>query len=248
MQKIGPLWTTQKLWKLRSWRAANVYCQKVACLAKKKPRLCGQMEGAPREVYDGFTDKIFRPWIFWQACKLFKSWKLCVRRKIKYSDLEYFDGGLPINKIAPTKRVRWEIKRACNGSNKQETLVGVSGSWLLLIKRCLAKSSLQSNQKTKANDFVTRVANKKRHLRSSQRLSWSSRMGWQVVSTTIFEWLLNLRLKLWTNYRVVTADNLLMKDKPSIKAPSVTCFGLITCQMKVRQLETGCPLSIKSWS
>ncbi len=24
-------------------------------------------------------------------CKLFKSWKLCVRRKIKYSDLEYFD-------------------------------------------------------------------------------------------------------------------------------------------------------------
>ncbi len=130
--------------------------------------------------------------------------------QIKYSDLEYFDCGLPINKIAPANRARWEIKRARDGSNKQETLVGVSGSWLLLIKRCSAKLSLQSNQKTKANDFVMRVANKKRHLRSSQWLSWSLRMGWQVVSTTIFEWLLNLRLKMWTNYPVVAADNLLI--------------------------------------
>jgi hypothetical protein len=63
--------------------------------------------------------------------------------------------------------------------------------------------------KTKANDFVTRVANKKQRLHSSRRLSWSSRMGWQVVSTTIFKWLLNLWLKMWMNYRVVTADNLL---------------------------------------
>ncbi len=64
--------------------------------------------------------------------------------------------------------------------------------------------------KTKANDFVTGVANKKRCLRSSQRLPWSSRTGWQVVSTTIFKWLFNLRLKMWTNYRVVAADNLLI--------------------------------------
>ncbi len=54
------------------------------------------------------------------------------------------------------------------------------------------------------------LANKKQRLRSSQRLPWSSRMGWQVVSTTIFEWLLNLWLKMWTNYRVITADNLLI--------------------------------------
>ncbi len=63
--------------------------------------------------------------------------------------------------------------------------------------------------KMKANDFVTRVANKKWRLRSSKQLSWSSRTGWQVVSTTIFEWLLNLRLKMWTNYRVIAVDNLL---------------------------------------
>ncbi len=194
-------------------------------------------------------NKIFsHHWIFWQAQKLFESWKLCVQHKIKYSDTEYFDRGLPINKIAPTNRARWEIKRARDGSNKQETLVSVSGLWLLLIKRCSAKLSLQSNQKTKANDFVTRVTNKKQRLRSSRRLSWSSRTGWQVVSTTIFEWLLNLRLKMWTNYRVVAADNLLMKDKPSIKAPSVTCFGLVTCRVKGWQLKTRCPLSIKSWS
>ncbi len=40
--------------------------------------------------------------------------------------------------------------------------------------------------------FPTRVDNEKRRLRSSQRLSWSSRTGWQAVSTTIFEWLLKL--------------------------------------------------------
>ncbi len=35
-------------------------------------------------------------------------------------------------------------------------------------------------------------------------------------------------------------------DKLSIEAPSVTCFGLVTFRVKVWQLETGCPLSIKS--
>ncbi len=30
------------------------------------------------------------------------------------------------------------------------------------------------------------------------------------------------------------------KDKPSIEAPSVTCFGLVTCRVKGWQLETGC--------
>jgi hypothetical protein len=45
-------WAAQKILKLQSWRAANVYCQKVTCLAKKKPWLRGQMEGAPCEVYD----------------------------------------------------------------------------------------------------------------------------------------------------------------------------------------------------
>jgi hypothetical protein len=58
-------------------------------------------------------------------------------------------------------------------------------------------------------DFVAGVANKKRRLRSSRRLPWSSRTGWQAVSTMIFEWLLNLWLKMWTNYPVVMADNLL---------------------------------------
>ncbi len=112
----------------------------------------------------------------------------------------------------------------------------------------LGKIISPEQSKMKANDFVTRVANKKRRLHSSQQLSWSSRMGWQVVSTTIFEWLLNLQLKMRTNYCVVAADNLLMKDKPNIEAPSVTCFGLVTCRVKGWQLETGCPLSIKSWS
>ncbi len=63
--------------------------------------------------------------------------------------------------------------------------------------------------KTKANDFMMGVANEKQHLRSSQQLPWSSRTGRQVVSTTIFEWLLNLWMKIWMNYRVVAADNLL---------------------------------------
>ncbi len=69
-------------------------------------------------------------------------------------------------------------------------------------------SKLENNASDNVNDFVTRVANKKRRLHSSRRLSWSSRMGWQVVLTTIFEWLLNLQLKMWTNYCVVAADNL----------------------------------------
>ena len=45
---------------------------------------------------------------------------------------------------------------------------------------------------------------------------------------------------MWTNYCIVAADNLLMKDKPSIKVPSITCFGLVTCRVKGWQLETGC--------
>jgi hypothetical protein len=47
---------------------------------------------------------------------------------------------------------------------------------------------------------------------------------------------------MWTNYRVVAADNLLIKDKPSIKAPSVACFGLVTCRVQGWLFETGCPL------
>ncbi len=58
-------------------------------------------------------------------------------------------------------------------------------------------------------NFAMGVANKKQCLRSSQQLPWSSRMGWQLVSTTIFKWLLYLRLKMWTNYRVIAVDNLL---------------------------------------
>ncbi len=56
---------------------------------------------------------------------------------------------------------------------------------------------LSRSIKTKANDFVTGVANKKQCLHSSQWLPWSSRTGQQVVSTTIFKWLLNLWLKMW---------------------------------------------------
>ncbi len=186
-------------------------------------------------------------------------------------------------------------KRACDRSNKQETLVGVSGSWLLLIKRCSAKLSLQSNQ-TKVNDFVTRVANEKRHLRSSRRLSWSSRtgwqavsttifewhwnfatgvsnkkrclrssqrqpwssrMGWQTVSTTIFEWLLNLWLKMWTNYRLVPADNLLegrtnqmiffnqtQCSKTQSKFPSMMQAQLLSNQCEMRRED---PVSCQCW-
>ncbi len=47
---------------------------------------------------------------------------------------------------------------------------------------------------------------------------------------------------MWTNYCVVAADNLLIKDKPSIEAPSVTCFGLVTCRGQGWLFETGCPL------
>ncbi len=69
----------------------------------------------------------------------------------------------------------------------------------------------RQQSKMKANDFVMGVANKKRRLRSSQQLPWSLRMGWQVVSTAIFEWLLNLWLKMWTYYRVLAVDNLLIR-------------------------------------
>ncbi len=84
--------------------------------------------------------------------------------------------------------------------------------WLLnlwLKMWMLGKFIFPEQSKTKANDFVMGVANKKQHLHSSQQLPWSLRMGWQVVSTTIFEWLLNLWLKMWTNYRVAVVDNLL---------------------------------------
>ncbi len=92
---------------------------------------------------------------------------------------------------------------------------------------------------------MTRVANKKRPLRSGQWLSWSLRTGWRVVSTTIFEWLFNLWLKMWMNYCVIVVDNLHMKGKLSIEAPSVTCFGLVTYRVQGWQLETRCPLCIK---
>ncbi len=140
--------------------------------------------------------KLFESWKLCIRLKSFESWKICIRRKL-FESWKLCICGLPISKIAPTNRTRREIKRARDGSNKQETLVGVSGLWLLLIKRCSAKLSLQSNQ-TKVNDFAMGVANKKRRLRSSRRLPWSSRMGWQAVSTTIFKWLLNLWLKMRT--------------------------------------------------
>ncbi len=38
MPKVCPLGAAQKILKVQSWRAANVYCQKVTCLAKKKNR------------------------------------------------------------------------------------------------------------------------------------------------------------------------------------------------------------------
>ncbi len=52
MPTVWPLGAAQKILKLQSWRAANVHCQKVMCLAKKKLWLRGQIEGAPGEVYD----------------------------------------------------------------------------------------------------------------------------------------------------------------------------------------------------
>ncbi len=206
------------------------------------------------------------------------------------------------------------------------------------LKDARQKLSLQSNQnKSEWRTFVTRVANKKRCLHSSRRLLWSSRMGWQAVSTAIFEWLLKdarqnylsraIKRKVndkplwrekptrnnacvladdyrgprgwvdlqfqpqssndfwifdwrcgWTiassrritclkegqtkwsfpiklNKSVMTksgcveedfvlqeiTDKSILLKTPSIAAPSVTCFGLVTCRVKVRQLETGCP-------
>jgi hypothetical protein len=89
-------------------------------------------------------------------------------------------------------RTRWEIKRARDGSKKEETFIGMFDLWLLLIRRCSPNLSFQSNQ-IKANDFATGVVNEKRCLRSSQWLLGSLRMGWQVVSTTIFDdsWIFN---------------------------------------------------------
>ncbi len=84
--------------------------------------------------------------------------------------------------------------------------------WLLNLQLkmwMLGKFIVPEQSKTKVNDFVTRVAKEKQLVCSSRRLSWSLRTGWQAVSTTIFEWLLNLWLKMWTNYRVIVADNLL---------------------------------------
>ncbi len=75
--------------------------------------------------------------------------------------------------------------------------------------KMLGKIISPEQSKTKVNDFATGVPNKRQCLRSSQQLPWSSRMGWQAVSTTIFKCLLNLWLKMWTNYCIVAADNLL---------------------------------------
>ncbi len=128
--------------------------------------------------------------------KFFEFWIICsarTRQEIKkssqnyrliickYSNLKnYAFVDSQLTKLHPPIGCVKKSKRARDGSNKQETLVGVSGLWLLLIKRCSAKLSLQINQ-TKVNDFATGVPNKKRCLHSSQRLPWSSRMGWQAV-------------------------------------------------------------------
>ena len=54
---------------------------------------------------------------------------------------------------------------------------------------------------------------------------------------------------MWTNYRVVAADNLLeRKDKLSIEAPSVTCFGLVTCREKGWHLKTECVVEEDNFS
>jgi hypothetical protein len=42
MPKVCPLGAAQKILKLQSWRAANVYCQKVTCLAKKNRDYVGK--------------------------------------------------------------------------------------------------------------------------------------------------------------------------------------------------------------
>ncbi len=69
---------------------------------------------------------------------------------------------------------------------------------------------ISPEQSTKMSDFATGVANKKRRLRSSQRLPrCSAKLSLQSNQSQRQNDLLNLWLKIWTNYHIVTADNLL---------------------------------------
>jgi hypothetical protein len=104
------------------------------------------------------------------------------------------DAYLDASEVTSKKLCRcvWLVT-SVDSSRKQKNVGDVLPRDFLL----LGKFIFPEQSKTKGNDFVTRVANEKQRLHSSQRLSWSLRMGWQVVSTTIFEWLLNLRLKMW---------------------------------------------------
>ncbi len=70
-------------------------------------------------------------------------------------------------------------------------------------QKVLGKIISPEQSKTKENDFVTRVANKKQRLRSSQQLSWSLRTG----STSSF----NRDLRMTLESLIEDVDELLRR-------------------------------------
>ncbi len=165
--KLGSPWSP-----LRMTTSSCSISNKVQCA------LCWKTAVLPSEATKAAVATDASSWGIWifPGTPLRESWRESLSAILK-----------PIENLKGLEsRTRQEIKRARDGSNKEETFVGVSGWWLLLIRRCSASLSFQSSQ-TKANDFAMGVANKKQRLHSSRQLPWSSRMGWQVVSTTIFD-------------------------------------------------------------
>ena len=141
---------------------------------------------------------------------------------------------------------RREIKRACNGSNKQEALEGV---WLVTsVQKMLGEIISPEQSKTKGEwwAFVTRVSQQEMTLAFwlttivvlkgglTSSFPRSSSDSW------IFDWRCGRTI---ASSRRITC--LIRKDKLSIEAPSVTCFGLVTYRVKGWHFKTGCVLILE---
>ncbi len=101
-------------------------------------------------------------------------------------------------RLRSSQRLPWSSR---TGRHVVSTTI-FNDSWIF-DWRCDAQQIYLSKAiKMKANDFVMGVANKKGHLHSSRRLPSSSRTGWQVVSTTIFNdsWIFDWRCDAWQIY------------------------------------------------
>jgi hypothetical protein len=110
---------------------------------------------------------------------------------------------------------------------------------------------LQSKTKGEWRAFVTRVSQQETTLAFWLTTIVVLEDGLMAVSTAIFEWLLNLRLKMWTNYRVVAADNLLIGKTNQVSKllaqsiltsrsflPNLSWHSLSSLQLKAHAIVT----------